>query len=368
LSRVSSAHADAAVVQFDAAFSAARQVGNAVDEALLSIQMESPLDFQMLEFYLLRQASYFDIAQSIVDLPDADAVCSEFQTWQPPALVDDIDAQAKWRDIANEEHAPFFAAFLRALPSTAEHTNLDTRPGLKEKIGELLDAMLDSPEFRKTCFAIAVEATESCHDRVTLSLSDMSLGLISHRAEQGRYTEKDLMDMGRSLFRLQALDKIALEMVIEQEKKYHENPIAENKVDPIEVRLAYHTKLAEKLALPGIARDMKHEPLANLRVEMISEAARRVGELVDSGADVKYLANWTPWENLMKRRYPQACAQFEERIERDRDWLVFQPPGMNTAQYVAACRDQKAEETSDRARFMVRLTWQHLGGESAGKS
>ncbi|MES2832992.1 MAG: NEL-type E3 ubiquitin ligase domain-containing protein [Pseudomonadota bacterium] len=288
-----------------------------------------------------------------------------FRKWEPAAFRGNPAVETKWIKVAQHRGAAVFAEFLENLFYTGEYRDARTRPAMEKRVIDLMHELYKSSKLRKTCFAIATEASESCEDRVALALNDMSLALVDRLAEKGRYTEADLLDMGRGLFRLHILDGLAAKHVVEQEKRYAANPILENKVDPIEVRLAFHTMLAEQLSLPGVAREMKYLYDSKLEPADLDEAVHRITLLENTGAHVKHLVTWSPWVKVLQQHYPHDFADFEKRVEQDRDWLVFQPAAMNTAQYIAAGEDQKADDTADRVRFMVKLTWQHLSKESA---
>lgn len=303
----------------------------------------------------LKKATYSEEIETIVE---------RFRSWEPESFEVDAGVQSKWIAIAHETHAPVFAEFLENLFNTGEFKDHRTGPAMEKKVIGLVQELFDSPKFRATCFAIAQEASETCDDRVTLALNDMSLALINHHAEQGRYSEPDLMTMGCGLFRLHVLDGLAAGKVKEQEKAYRRHPVAENKVDPIEVRLAYHTLLAERLSLPGVAHAMKYSYDAKITDADLDIAEKSVRDLEKVGAHVKHLATWSPWVKALERRYPQAVALSEERIELDREWLTFQPAGMSAPQYITADKDRQADEAFLRAREMVRLTWQYLSEEA----
>lgn len=363
-------HDHAGLMRFNAIVAATQLAVEPIDHSVVSADQNAVTDVAADAITDAQMAEYFIFGNEVpaVAPPEftVEETTAQLQAWQPPQLRADVALQASWPGIANEEHASNFAVFLKALSGTAEYTNLQARQGLTHQVGELLQAMSASPEFRKTCFTIAFDASTTCHDRVTLSLSDMSLALINHHAEQGRYTDKDLLDLGRGLFRLHALDKIADETIIEQERQFALDPSRHFKVDPVEVRLAYHTQLAAKLALPGVARDMKYAYDAHLQSNALDMAERRIREMSDSGEDVEYLATWSPWENLIKNHYPQKCASFDEEVGKDRDWLVFRPPAMNSAQYMRQGQKQQEKEVNDRRHFMVKMTWNYLSEGLAG--
>lgn len=110
----------------------------------------------------------------------------------------------------HEDHAGGFNDWLNRLRVTNEYTEA-TRPVLQQRVQELLERMDADPDLRKRCFLEAVDANMTCGDRVTLGLRNMELAVTSHDAELGRLTERELLQLGQGMHRLELLEQVARE-------------------------------------------------------------------------------------------------------------------------------------------------------------
>ena len=271
---------------------------------------------------------------------------------QPDALKLVPGFEHRWTDIAKEPNAPAFASVLSNIEMTEAYRNPVTRPRVQAQMNALLEEIFWSPAFRAMCFTTALNGADSCHDRVAVAFADMSFALISHKAEKGDYPDPMLLKMGRGMYRSQKLDEIALKKIAE---KYARGDAIDD-VDEVDIRLAYQSKLAEKLELPAVPPDMRYFASASVSESDLQDAERQIKDLERDGSDMKFLADWKPWQTAMKKRYPEVFAKLVAKIEQDRDWLVMQPDDMNTGQYMAACEKQKAIEAVKFAQVMIEQT------------
>ncbi|MES2832991.1 MAG: NEL-type E3 ubiquitin ligase domain-containing protein [Pseudomonadota bacterium] len=298
--------------------------------------------------------------------------------WEPEALASEPDVDEKWASIAREPNALEFAGVLSNLESTEAYRNPVTRPRLEAQIDELMTEVFRSPEFRTSCFSAALTGSDSCHDRIALAFTDMSFALINYKADKGEYSLPTLLKMGRGLFRSRALDKIALEN-IENQRLLDQQAAAAGEVDApaevsdptgveefpededegideVEVRLAYQSRLAEKLDLPAVAHDMRYFESAHVSSEELDDAERSIREQEHGGADLRFLTDWKPWQTAMQKRYPEVFEALKVKTEQDREWLVFQPEAMTSGQYMAACAVQQTQEAAAFTKLMIEQT------------
>ena len=110
--------------------------------------------------------------------------------------IDKHRVDGGWEDILREENAGAFADFLNRLFKTAEFNHPTLQATLKGKVQELMTTVLGSPEFRRLCFKIATDATESCGDGIALALNHMKLAELDHLSSAGVYGDPVLRDIG----------------------------------------------------------------------------------------------------------------------------------------------------------------------------
>lgn len=132
----------------------------------------------------------------------------------------------KWRAFETKTNAEVFSAFLDYLLKTQNAKN----PDVMAEVSALLMRLGDDDALREKAFAITIEATEKCEDRVTYTYHNIQCALQVYDIEKGDFDSRlsELIPLGREVFRLQQIEQIAQEKV----KRMH-------LVDPIEVFLEY---------------------------------------------------------------------------------------------------------------------------------
>ena len=225
--------------------------------------------------------------------------------------------------------AAVFGQFLRRLggvnghPPPAEYCNPLSRADFVARVDALLDGMEASPDLRLLCLNIAQESTTACSDRVTLTLNDMELAHIGDNARRGRYREEELFELGRGMYRLGELERIVTSTVAAEEAHW-------STVDQVEIRLAYQTRLASRLNLPGMSRSMWHESAANLSRGDFDKAVNAVRREEAATGGIDFLAKWEPWQEAMKRRNPASFARVEQSILEQQEAFAVLPSGLSS--------------------------------------
>lgn len=139
-----------------------------------------------------------------------------------------------------------FAVFLGKIEVSRDYRDPRTRPAMQARVYTLLDSMSSSRSLRQAIFELADEACTSCGDRVVLGLNNMELAIQNHRAESGRLSETDLLDLGRGLFRLDNLEKFAFKAGMLGCLPSQDDPTP----DDVETILNLQERLRESLQLP----------------------------------------------------------------------------------------------------------------------
>lgn len=208
---------------------------------------------------------------------------------------------AAWQNFADEAGAPEYARFLDRLRDTVNSGN----PQFRQAVIEDLRQAATRPQLRQQYFQLAFEASESCEDRITLTWNGMQTARLNAEVEDGAYDNRldDLVQQGRVLFRLDALEQIAREKV---------NSL--RFVDEIEVYLAYQVKLRERLELRHIAPDMRFFGVSWVTEYDLSTAEMRVRDEEETGLADYLATRWQPWETVLSRIAPEPHAQMQHRL------------------------------------------------------
>lgn len=107
---------------------------------------------------------------------------------------------------------------------------------------------IDHITLRTASSALAQDGLTNCGDRVVLTLNQIDMAIINHRAEHGHYSQADLFAMRRGMFRLGVLQDIARDIILVLQQR---RALPLNSIDEIEVALTYQTLLGAELELPG---------------------------------------------------------------------------------------------------------------------
>ncbi len=227
------------------------------------------------------------------------------------------------------------------------------------RVDVLVAAMRESPDLQALCFDMASEGVGSCGDRVALALSDMEMAHIDQQARSGQLSTIDVLKIGDGMFKRAILDDVAVEKIAEREEAYRLGEIR-YEPDPIEIRLAYHTALAQTLSLPGVAQEMLYERTADLSEQDVADARDKVLTKLERTESVDFLVQWSPWRQAMERKYPEDFRQAKDLMQVARDQLALQPPRMSEQNWLDALDAQAATETTLYDAVAARVTRQFI--------
>ncbi|GMO54072.1 NEL-type E3 ubiquitin ligase domain-containing protein [Bradyrhizobium ottawaense] len=221
----------------------------------------------------------------------------------------DPEVVAKWQSFAEEPGAQQYADFLNGLRNTVNSGN----EGFQQGVANDLRQAAANPQLRAQYFQLALDANESCADRRTLTWNGMQTARLIANVENGLYDNNEgvaaLVDLGRVMFRLEALGGIAREKV-----QSLRTGGTINNVDEIEVYLAYQATLRERLGLQHIAPDMNYFYDSHLTEEDIDRAETSVRSKEATGFADYLATDWKPWDDVVLRIEPEHHATMEEKL------------------------------------------------------
>ena len=250
---------------------------------------------------------------------------------------------------AEEPNADQFFRLLSALDGTAEGQAPALRPALIARVTAMVEAMQESPDLRQLCFSVAVGATAECVDLTTLVLNDLQMACLDHHAEHGMLGEDELYTLGQALCKMGAVDRIV-------SAKAATLPEYKFDICRIEVRLGYHTLLAEPLQLPGVARAMAYHKLHCISATDLQEAISTVQADVNGGALADFLTAWRPWQNAMEKRHAAEVGKIESCIAIDRAAIAIQPDDLSDQALLEIYKRQTVAEREAASDFINRAT------------
>ncbi|SCB55189.1 type III secretion system effector, E3 ubiquitin ligase YopM/NopM family [Bradyrhizobium shewense] len=221
----------------------------------------------------------------------------------------DREVLAAWQSVAEEPGAREYALFLGKLFDSVNSGNEEFR----QSVANDLRQAAKNPQLCTRYFQLALDANQSCEDRRTLTWNGMQTARLIADVENGAYNNKarlpDLIDLGRVMFRLDALERIARE-------KVHSlgagNSVED--IDVIEVFLAYQNKLRERLGLQHVAPDMRFFEVSGVTDADVDSAETSVRNR-EAAEFADYLAaDWQPWDDVVRRIAPEDHARTQDQL------------------------------------------------------
>ncbi|HEK1009511.1 TPA: hypothetical protein SMP92_002792 [Pseudomonas putida] len=206
---------------------------------------------------------------------------------------------------SNEGSEPFFE-LVNGLAHTGDFRSQAGAADLATRLLEMLRAMESDDALRRELFTITRDVT--CQDSVALRFSDLEVHLRIWEAQHGAIAdgqEQVLLRLGRQLWRLEAVDRIALEDFLSRQ-------VAGEDPDEVEVVLAYRLALRSDLDLPVRITTMRFGYLADVGAVRVKHALERVLAAESSEQVARSLVERDFWQDHLKRTHK---ARFDELNE-----------------------------------------------------
>ncbi|MFJ4345674.1 NEL-type E3 ubiquitin ligase domain-containing protein [Pseudomonas sp. NPDC089401] len=222
------------------------------------------------------------------------------------------EQSSAWDEMEAEEGSEAYFHLLQRLTETADYR--DRRQALANRVFTMLMAMREHASLREDLFLHARDNL-TCQDSVALCFSNMEVRMLVWRAQldaRAGQQESALLRLGRQLWRLDAVDRVALED-IQARRAQGADP------DEIEVGLAYRLSLREALDLPGQPGDMLFDEVAGLDETRVLAALAQVRREETSEALAQSLVARDFWQEHLQRveeaRFERLDAPFHQRLE-----------------------------------------------------
>ncbi|PVZ43663.1 NEL-type E3 ubiquitin ligase domain-containing protein [Pseudomonas sp. CC120222-01a] len=262
-----------------------------------------------------------------------------------------------WRALEALPNALEFFTLIERLMETADFQHATGARFLASRVLEMMRAMTQSAELCQELFSNAAQLT--CQDSVALRFSDLELRLLVWRAQAQATTggdERVLLRLGRRLWRLEELDRIALRDI--QERQF-----GGSDPDQIEVVLAYRVALREALDLPLQTQGMSFRPVAGVDARRIARARNLVLRHETGEQLAAALIERAFWQSHLRNAYPARFdalnAPFHERLE-----IMQADSTTPEAQRVAQINTLASEQRLAERDLMHTLTLEALDANS----
>lgn len=205
----------------------------------------------------------------------------------------------------NLPHSAILQTWLNRLFSTADFRIVGNKKAIAQTVVSILKEANDNEEYRHVFLRILEEASETCGDRVALSLLHLDLAY--------QIRKVDLTDM-------EALTNLLIRgvWVIDLLEKQARQKVATLRgVDEIETYLAYPIKLKEMLKIPITLQDMRYFECSALTDEDIYKAYIQILRQINCReACLTFLSKQDEWQRAIALNYPQEWQQLKKEKEQ----------------------------------------------------
>ncbi|MHC8319392.1 NEL-type E3 ubiquitin ligase domain-containing protein [Pseudomonas sp. GB2N2] len=265
--------------------------------------------------------------------------------WMPHSLEENFASRNRtWQAVKNEPDSSKFFELLADIGGTADSRFV--HEDMTRRVWNVIHATQTSPALGTQLLAMAEKAR--CTDSAATIFSDLEVAVDLDSVVRLSANTHDqaarLLRLGRRMFRLDCLTRIALERV-ESDKT----------LDPIEVNLAYRSGLADRLNLVGQPRHMRYAALARTTSANLNSAYNRVVAAELSPELSTDLSSRTFWVDFLRQQYAKQftdlAAPFHARMQTAYDNQVTLG-----AEYLKQADSIAAELKSAEADLLKRLT------------
>ncbi|MGJ7547773.1 NEL-type E3 ubiquitin ligase domain-containing protein [Pseudomonas alloputida] len=258
--------------------------------------------------------------------------------------------EATWQHLVGE---PGSSGLFRFLADFVDTEDFATHPSyFRQRVWRILQACEHNESLREQLFREA-DGPRSCEDRLLLMLNQMEVGILAHEGIEGgpvALRETRLLRLGRQLHRLDLLDDVANEHVRRMRDE------GRRRVDEIEVRLYYRSRLAGALDLPVVPDPMHFASFAQVSMADLSRAELAVLRGSTPVAMLDALVERPYWQRYLRETYAERFetmgAGYHERLEA----LEQQARAGQEADYDERARALMAQHAAEEAVLMRNLT------------
>ncbi|EOG3618644.1 NEL-type E3 ubiquitin ligase domain-containing protein [Pseudomonas putida] len=268
------------------------------------------------------------------------------------------EREALWSNLRSEVGSNDFFNFLRDFARGPDYRKYPAY--YRARAWGIIEACEQNSELRELLFEQA-GGRATCEDRLLWLFSQMETRVLVHRQTAGLaqgQSEAALMRLGRSLYRLQQVDRIAARKLVWLREVNANHPRNLERIDDIETYLAYRVRLAGLLQLPAQPLRMHYELDAFVTVEDINIARAEVLSLESTEQLAQSLAEQEFWQHYLRERYVE---RFRALVDAHRQTLETYESQVETGAldeqtYLDRCNELKRLLETQESALIKRLT------------
>lgn len=229
--------------------------------------------------------------------------------WMPKTVEETYASRNRaWLALKNEPGSKEFFELLAEVGSSADSRFVNE--DMTRRVWSVIEATQTDSALCTQLLSMAVKA--NCADDAATLFSNLEVAVEIDRVVRLSANAHDqaarLLKLGRSLFRLDYLSRIARE-------KAQANPA----LDAVEVELAYRTGLADRLELVGQPRHMRYASLSGVKANDLEVAYTKLLAAENSSELSTYIRGRTFWSDFLRqhhgKQFTDLSAPFHVRME-----------------------------------------------------
>lgn len=273
--------------------------------------------------------------------------------WLPDQVAaQDANKRAVWANLRDDpDSAPLFR-LLAQLSGSADSRHV--REDLTRRVWEVLQSTHDSVELRERVFQLTAHPA-NCSDGAAEIFSQMevlkAVENATRQAGRGQGNSGVLLTLGRGLFRLSELEKIATTYAVEHSSE-----------DPLEVSLAYRVGLAKILQLPGQPKHMRFSSLADVTSASLERAHEQVLSAELSPAFLRFITQLSFWKAHLKQQFPREFGLATESFDTQQQTLFENSQNLTDGDYLKqmeALRSPRRQAITEVVERLTQLMMKH---------
>ncbi|SDQ64469.1 Leucine rich repeat-containing protein [Pseudomonas sp. UC 17F4] len=265
-----------------------------------------------------------------------------------------VQRAEQWRVLQGEEGSADLFRLLGDLRETADFRR--RRQDLTRRVWEVLEGCYDDTRLRRALFALA-RAPRSCSDSVALNFSALEVRaheLTATRGLSGTSRQQPLLNLARSLFRLDEVDRLSAEE-IQLRRAMGMAP------DEIEVLLAFRTGLADELELVGQPRNMAYRFVAGVDRHALNTMRDQVRMAERTPRLAASVAARGFWVRFIEAHQQAAFDALDQAFFQQLESLQAMQAELTDQQYLQRSNGIGAAREAARGELVLQLTTLALG-------
>lgn len=276
------------------------------------------------------------------------------------AAVDDgVQARRgeQWDALRAEPGSDGFFQLLHELTESSDYRQ--THADLGRRVWEVIEAATQDTALREELFNLA-GSERTCVDSVASCFSTLQVRTLVASALRDVDPEQAVtarLGLARRLYRLDQVERIARADIDGRRA-------AGEEVDEVEVSLAYRTRLARELDLPGQPRTMQFEGIAEVSQAQLEAAAREVRSRERGSGLAEYIAQRDFWITYLRGEYAERFRAAEQPFWDQLD--VLEADQQPESQYLATMNQLARDREKALQQLALQLTREALAARPAG--